>query len=73
LLAATSTGDQVAAKLLNRTEPLADAEAEAEPDAEVELEDELEEEEDPLVMLLTQKSWFPESIAQTASRRGLTT
>jgi hypothetical protein len=58
------------------TEP-AEAEAEAEPDsaeADPEAEELVDDElEDPLVILLTQKSWFPESIAQTAIRRGLTT
>lgn len=68
LLAATSIGDQVlAAKLESKTDPLALALALA------------LAESSPVVltcaltMLLTQYSWFPESIAQTAFRRGLTT
>jgi hypothetical protein len=56
------------------TFPEAEADAEAEPaDADPEAEAEPVELEEPLTMLLTQKSWFPESMAQTALRRGLTT
>jgi hypothetical protein len=85
LLAATSIGCQLeAAKLESMTDPLADASAlalplasaeEAEPDAllllppvlELELLDWL------LTMFLTQYCWLPESMAQTAFRKGLTT
>jgi hypothetical protein len=69
-LAATWIGDQVEANELNMTDPDPDAEAEA---AEPEAEAEADELEAPLTIDLTQKSWFPESIAQTALRSGLTT
>lgn len=65
------------------TDPEPDAEAEAaeaepEPDAdpeaaEAEAEEDEVELEEPLTIDLTQKSWFPESIEQTAIRNGLTT
>ena len=75
-MAATWIGDQVDANELNMTDPDPEAEAEAaeaEPDAEPEAEAEADELEAPLTIDLTQKSWFPESIAQTAIRSGLTT
>jgi len=76
LLAATWIGFQVAANELSMTDPeaAADPEAEAaEPEADPEAEAEEEELLAPLTIDLTQKSWFPESIEQTAFRRGLTT
>lgn len=57
-------------------EAAADPEADAaEPEADPEAEADAEEVEllAPLTIDLTQKSWFPESIEQTAFRRGLTT
>jgi len=56
------------------TDPEAAADSEAEA-ADPEAEDEAEEVEllAPLTIDLTQKSWFPESMEQTAFRRGLTT
>ena len=78
MLAATWIGFQVAANELSITDPeaAADPEAEAaEPEADPEAEAEAEEVEllAPLTIDLTQKSWFPESMEQTAFRRGLTT
>jgi len=55
---------------------MTDPEAAADPEAEAaEPEAEAEEVEllAPLTIDLTQKSWFPESMEQTAFRRGLTT
>ena len=74
MLAATWIGFQVAANELSMTDPEAAADSEAEA-ADPEAEDEAEEVEllAPLTIDLTQKSWFPESIEQTAFRRGLTT
>jgi hypothetical protein len=68
----------VAANELSITDPEAAADPEAdaaEPEADPEAEAEAEEVEllAPLTIDLTQKSWFPESIEQTAFRRGLTT
>ena len=68
----------MAANELSMTDPeaAADPEAEAaEPEADPEAEAEAEEVEllAPLTIDLTQKSWFPESMEQTAFRRGLTT
>jgi hypothetical protein len=78
LLAATWIGFQVAANELSMTDPEAAADPEAdaaEPEADPEAEAEAEEVEllAPLTIDLTQKSWFPESMEQTAFRRGLTT
>jgi len=68
----------VAANELSMTDPEAAADPEAEaadPEADPDAEAEAEEVEllAPLTIDLTQKSWFPESIEQTAFRRGLTT
>jgi hypothetical protein len=68
----------VAANELSITDPEAAADPEAdaaEPEADPEAEAEAEEVEllAPLTIDLTQKSWFPESMEQTAFRRGLTT
>jgi hypothetical protein len=68
----------VAANELSMTDPEAAADPEAdaaEPEADPEAEAEAEEVEllAPLTIDLTQKSWFPESMEQTAFRRGLTT
>jgi len=78
LLAATWIGFQVAANELSITDPEAEADPEADAaDADPEPEAEAEAEEvellAPLTIDLTQKSWFPESMEQTAIRRGLTT
>lgn len=64
---------------LSMTDPEAAADPEAEAaDPEADPEAEAEEEEPvellaPLTIDLTQKSWFPESMEQTAIRSGLTT